>query len=113
MSQKLTPQKPPIVFATQWKKVMGRARGRCQCRGECGNKHTATRGRCHITNADVGKPPLVAAPVDLDLVLRIAPVLADAPLMALCQPCYVKALNKAKKAAKAEPEPTEPMFDLP
>lgn len=106
-------QKPPIAMAKEWKRVMGRARGRCQCRGECGNKHTATRGRCHTTNADVGKPPLVAAPVDLDLALRIAPVPADAPLMALCQPCYTRALNKAKRAAKAEPAQDEALFEMP
>lgn len=105
--------RPPIAMSKQWKRVMTKARGRCQCRGLCGSKHTDSHGRCDTTNAHVGKPPLIAAPEDLALALRIAPVPKDAPLMALCQPCYTKALNKAKKAAKAEPEPTEAMFDLP
>lgn len=109
----MSSHKPPIAMSAQWKRVMTKARGRCQCRGKCGSKHTDSRGRCDTTNAHIGHPPLLAAPVDLALTLRIAPVPADAELEALCQPCYVKALNKAKKAAKAEPELTEAMFDLP
>ena len=113
MSQKMPVQKPPIVMAKQWKRVMGKARGRCTCRGACGNKHTATRLRCDRTNAHVGQPPLIAAPEDLSLVLRIAPVPADTPLVAWCQPCYTRALNKAKREAKAEPTQSEALFDLP
>lgn len=106
-------QRPPIAMSAQWKTVMRRHRGRCWCKGACGSRHTATRGRCDRTNAHKGSPPLLAAPEDLSLVLRIAPVPKETLLLAWCHGCYGKALARAKRDARAEPEPTEALFDLP
>lgn len=68
--------------------VIRQARGRCQCKGECGTNHRKSGdGRCHVEHT--AYKPLLAMPRE-PVSFRVAVTLKCRQLYALCNGCYGK-----------------------
>ena len=104
--------RPPLVGADIWLPVIEAAGLRCQCTGQCGHRHSQSKGRCpheqHGTMASKrGRINLIAAPAS-DL-LRFP---ARGPLQAWCPTCWDDVRRREARERKAAPEITIPLFDL-
>jgi hypothetical protein len=77
----------------EWREVVTRAGGQCECRGACGRKHKDGGGRCTRTDLPhaVPREPVAAS---------VAVTLPAAALHALCGPCH-DATEKTRAARRA------------
>lgn len=86
-------------MAGQWRAVIDRAGGRCECRGACGRKHKDDpAGRCTREHADTA--PLHAVPRE-HVTTRLAAALSAEAMHALCGPCH-DATARKRAAQRAE-----------
>jgi hypothetical protein len=92
----------PIVAARLWRQVIDRAGEWCECRGECGRKHTDGRGRCTRENGPLA--PLHAVPRDPAVPFHAAAALDAAALHALCDPCHAAVAVMRARARRAATE---------
>ena len=95
----------------EWREVITRAGGRCECRGACGRKHQDGGGRCKRLNTRCA--PLSAVPREPAVPTRIAVTLPAAALQALCRPCHdgiAAAWATARAAALRDQSATESLF---
>ena len=112
--------RPPIVGAALWTTVMNRAGHRCECRGACGKKHSAsgsrTQGRCDLENgkhiSKRGEVVLIAMPRDPigEGDFATAAQLPARRLAAMCPDCYDAVLSKIRKAVKQLPPQDDGLF---
>jgi hypothetical protein len=105
-------ERAPMVGAEIWEPVMASAGHRCQCEGECGQKHTKTEGRCgHVHGGYLankkGHIKLLAASRDVS---DAFPPPAD--LIAWCPPCYDGARRGKARELKAAPLDMDPLFEI-
>lgn len=83
-----------------WREVIGRAGGRCECRGACGRKHSDDpAGRCTRLNTET--VPLHAVPREPVMGHAAVTLPADA-LHALCGPCHDTTARMQAAARRAE-----------
>ncbi len=76
----------------QWREVVDRAGGRCECRGACGRKHKSDpAGRCAREHTETA--PLHAVPRE-PAATRVAASLPAAAMHALCGPCHDSTARK-------------------
>ena len=81
---RLLPGRCPVTG--QWREVVDRAGGRCECRGACGRKHNSDpTGRC--TREHTPTAPLHAVPREPATTRAAASLPADA-MHALCHRCH-------------------------
>jgi hypothetical protein len=112
--------RPPIVGAALWTAVMNRAGHRCECRGACGKKHSAsgsrTQGRCDLENgkhiSKRGEVVLIAMPRDPvnEGDFATAAQLPARRLAAMCPDCYDAVRRKIAKAIKELPPQEDGLF---
>ncbi|MFJ4421871.1 hypothetical protein [Streptomyces bobili] len=107
----------PIVGATVFSTVMESAGYRCQCGGECGNRHAKDGGRCarehdHYTSKHGRLVRLMAAPADPLATDVAAAGLPASALRAWCPDCHTAAARLAKKQRAATPAEQCGLFDL-
>jgi hypothetical protein len=88
----------PVIGAGLWRQVIDRAGERCECRTECGRKHTGGQGRCNRENGPYA--PLHAVPRD-PAPFHAAAVLDAAALFALCDPCHAAVALMRARARRA------------
>jgi len=103
----------PIVVTHSWRVVVDAAGCRCECRGECGHKHSD--GRC-LVGLDAGARLFVAAR-DQRVPASRAPWLPVSELSAWCEGCLAGTQARVRRALRAEsaPAPAEgsTLFALP
>lgn len=88
----------PIVAASLWREVIGRAAERCECRTECGRKHADGQGRCNRENGPYSV--LHAVPRD-GAPFHTAAALDASALYALCDPCHAAVAAMRARARRA------------
>lgn len=113
--------RPPIVGAALWTAVMKKAGHRCECRGACGKRHSAsgqrTQGRCDLENgkhvSKRGEVVLIAMPRDPinEGSFAVAAQLPASRLAAMCPDCYDAVRRKIKAAEKKLLPQDEGLFD--
>ncbi|MFG3254947.1 hypothetical protein [Streptomyces sp. NPDC048172] len=109
----------PIAYADLWRAVMEAAGFRCQCTGECGNKHAKSRGRCpreHDQHASRHRGPvrLTAAPANPATGARAAAQLPVSALRAWCPDCHDAARRAVSRETRSAADPAQnALFDLP
>ncbi|GAA3113529.1 hypothetical protein [Streptomyces echinatus] len=114
--------RPPIVGAAVWTAVMNRAGHRCECRGACGKRHSAsgsrTQGRCDLENgkhiSKKGEVVLIAMPRDPinEGDFATAASLPARRLAAMCPLCYDAVFAKIRKAVKDLPPQDDGLFSV-
>ncbi|WKK21668.1 hypothetical protein QZH56_03425 [Streptomyces olivoreticuli] len=107
----------PIAYADLWRPVMEAAGFRCQCTGECGNKHAKAQGRCpreHDQHASKTRGPvhLITAPADLTTPVTAAARTTAAGLRAWCPDCFTAARRLASNTQAAAAPAQDGLFDL-
>lgn len=114
--------RPPIVGAALWSAVMKNAGHRCECRGACGKKHSAsgqrTQGRCDLENgkriSKRGEVVLLAMPRDPvnEGDFATAARLPARRLAAMCPDCYDAVRRKIARAIKELPPQEDELFGV-
>jgi hypothetical protein len=114
--------RPPIVGAALWTTVMNNAGHRCECRGACGKKHSAsgqrTQGRCDLENgkhiSKRGEVVLLAMPRDPinEGDFATAASLPAHRLAAMCPDCYDAVRRKIARAIKELPPQEDELFGV-
>jgi len=96
----------PIAATDTWHTVMAAAGHRCQCTGQCGQRHARTQGRCDHTHGGYAgghTTRLLAAPADpaqLALPTHHLATLPAEALTAWCPACHDTARARAVRAAR-------------
>ncbi|MEV5653731.1 hypothetical protein [Streptomyces sp. NPDC052291] len=101
----MTPE--PIAATDLFRKVMHAANWRCQCSGQCGQRHARTEGRCPRSHGTT--TPLMAGPADPAISDRAAVALSAESLRAWCPGCHTAARNAARRPV---PAAQDGLFDL-
>ncbi|MGW1129256.1 hypothetical protein [Streptomyces sp. NPDC002526] len=101
----MTPE--PIAATDLFRKVMHAANWRCQCTGQCGQRHARTEGRCSRSHSTT--TPLMAAPSDPATSDRAAVAVPAEGLRAWCSGCHSAARNTVRRPA---PVTQDGLFDL-
>lgn len=77
---------PAISWVIRWI----RALGRCECRGECGNVHVTTTGRCALRNGTVNPKTGSAVVLTVAHLDHTPENCHPANLRAMCQGCHLR-----------------------
>jgi hypothetical protein len=114
---------PPVVPLPLWDLLVHLSGGRCQCTGQCGNKHAAGGGRCEHENGGyvskhAGPVRLLAAPKDPHALILPAyqqARLSACDLAAWCPPCHDGARARAQRGhrkalAELQADTTDALF---
>jgi hypothetical protein len=99
----------PVGDLPLWDTVMTTAGHCCQCTGQCGNRHTATQGRCDRQHGNhPATVPLLAAPAtpaDMTLPTHTMSALPARRLAAWCRTCHDATRARALRTARTSAPP--------
>ncbi|MET8703626.1 hypothetical protein ABZW10_32965 [Kitasatospora sp. NPDC004723] len=108
----MTAHRRPRIGGPLLDRVAARCERRCACTGRCGNRHTASGGRCEREHR-AGRP-LIAAPADPSMPDAEAARLPVEQLLAWCGDCLAKAAGRgrADRAHRDAEHDAEQQFGL-